>query len=55
MVIPIGLLGCFFGWLRLTTGSVLVPAALHALHNSITLTLFLGARSLYDLCYNSGR
>jgi membrane protease YdiL (CAAX protease family) len=55
LVVPIGLLGCFFGWVRLTTGSVLVPAGLHALHNSITLALFLGVRPLYDLCYNSGR
>jgi membrane protease YdiL (CAAX protease family) len=55
MVVPIGLLGAFFGWVRVRTGSVLVPVALHMFHNGITLAVFLGNPRLYENMYQSGR
>ena len=51
LALPIGLIGVFLGLVRHRTGSLLVPAALHALHNALMLAVCLSAPHLYQAVY----
>lgn len=42
-------LALFLGWLQARTRSLLVPFAVHAVHNGVTLGLALAARSLVEV------
>jgi membrane protease YdiL (CAAX protease family) len=51
MLLPLGLIGLFLGWLRLVTGSVLVPLVVHVLHNSLTIAVYLTWPGVYEWAF----
>jgi membrane protease YdiL (CAAX protease family) len=50
-LLPIGLLGLLFGWLRERAGSLWAPFVAHAVHNGLTLVTALAWPELIDWIY----
>jgi membrane protease YdiL (CAAX protease family) len=55
LALPIGLIGLFLGVVRHRSGSLLLPAVLHAVHNSLTLAVCLSSEPLYRSLYGTQR
>mgnify|MGYP001566827949 CR=1 FL=1 len=49
--LPIGLLGCLFGWLRVRHGSLLPAMFAHALHNSLIVLVTVAWPESLTLLY----